>query len=313
MKNSTYISLFALTAVLIALGLIVPYWFSFLITIALSKGLVVLGLVLLMRAGMVSFGQGLYYCAGAYGVGAFSQYFKVDDILLLLLVAVLVGGGIAAIVGLLLSRYREIFFAMFSMAFSMILYGILVKSANFGSSDGFNVISPTLFGWAPQVEGGPVLPFVAIALIVLIAGIVMHRYFNSPMGMAGEAIRENEIRVEYLGISVQRLIYYKYVMAAILASIGGAMTAMTVGHIDPEMAYWTTSGEFVFITLMGGTAHVAAPFVGAIVFELMRTFAFQISPYTWQLILGVALLAIIIFLPKGIWSLKSKIMKGDQA
>jgi len=62
---------------------------------------------------------------------------------------------------------------------------------------------------------------------------------------------------------------------------------------------------------MGGTAHVAAPFVGAVVFELMRTFAFQVSPYTWQLVLGVALLAIIIFLPKGLWSLKEKMMKGD--
>jgi len=139
----------------------------------------------------------------------------------------------------------------------------------------------------------------------------MYHYFNSPMGKAGDAIRENEIRVEYLGISVRRIIYFKYIMAAVLASVGGAMTAMTVGHIDPEMAYWTTSGEFVFITVMGGTAHVAAPFVGAVVFELMRTFAFQVSPYTWQLVLGVALLAIIIFLPKGLWSLKEKMMKGD--
>ncbi|PHS79673.1 MAG: branched-chain amino acid ABC transporter permease [Rhodospirillaceae bacterium] len=312
MKKSTYISLFVLTGVLIALGLIVPYWLSFLITVALSKGLVVLGLMLLMRAGMVSFGQGLYYCAGAYSVGAFSQYFKIDDILVLLLVAISVGGTVSAIVGLLLARYREIFFAMFSMAFSMILYGILVKSTSFGSSDGFNVISPTLFGWAPQLEGGPILPFITISLIVMIVSIMMYHYFNSPMGMAGEAIRENEIRVEYLGISVHRVIYYKYIMAAVLASIGGAMTAMTVGHIDPEMAYWTTSGEFVFITLMGGTAHVAAPFLGAVVFELMRSFAFQYSPYTWQMVLGIALLAIIIFLPKGLWSLKSKIIKGDQ-
>jgi branched-chain amino acid transport system permease protein len=71
------------------------------------------------------------------------------------------------------------------------------------------------------------------------------------------------------------------------------------------MAYWTTSGEFVFIALMGGIDHVAAAFVGAILFELIRTFAFQFSPYTWQMALGIALLAIILFLPRGLWSLVS--------
>ncbi|MGB0683198.1 MAG: branched-chain amino acid ABC transporter permease [Magnetovibrionaceae bacterium] len=306
--------LMALAAlILMGLGFVLPHWFSFLVTVALAKGLVVLGLVLLMRAGLVSFGQGLYYCIGAYSVGAFSQYFETDNLLLLLLVAAVSGTAVAAVVGLLLSRYREIFFAMFSMAFSMILYGVLVKSVSLGSSDGFNVVSPTLFGWAPSTSGGTILPYLSIVLLALAAGYLMWRYSHSPMGLAGEAIRENEIRVEYLGVSVQRIIYFKYLIAACLASVGGSVTAMTVGHIDPEMAYWTTSGEFVFIALMGGTGHVVAPLLGSIIFELMRTFAFQVAPYTWQLILGVSLLAIIIFLPNGLWSLKQKLRKGQRA
>ncbi len=310
-KKTIYLAVAAL--LLMLGGFILPYWFSFLVTIALAKGLVVLGLVILMRAGLVSFGQGLYYCAGAYAVGAFADYFQTDNILLLLAVAIVAAVIISSLVGILLSLYRDIFFAMFSMAFSMILYGILVKSANFGSSDGFNVVAPSLFGWAPQVEGGAILGYWCVIIVVSLAGLLMWKYLKSPMGMAGEAIRENEIRVEYLGISVQKVIYFKYIIAAVLASVGGAITAMSVGHIDPEMAYWTTSGEFVFIALMGGTAHVAAPFIGAIIFELMRTFAFQISPYTWQMILGIALLAIIIFLPNGLWSLKDKFMKGKNA
>lgn len=310
-SQNLYVMLGALA--LIASGFILPFWFSFLLSVALGKGMVVLGLVLLMRAGLVSFGQGLYYCAGAYAVGAFSQYFDTDNILLLLAVAGFVGVSIASIVGLLLSRYREIFFAMFSMAFSMILYGILVKSISLGSSDGFNVVSPTLFGWSPDINGGNILPFWIAIILVFGAACIMWRYFRSPMGMAGEAIRENEIRVEYLGVSVQKTLYIKYVIAALLASLGGAITAMTVGHIDPEMAYWTTSGEFVFIALVGGTSHVAAPIIGAIIFEMLKSFAFQVSPYTWQLVLGVALLAVIIFLPNGLWSLKDKIMKGEKA
>jgi branched-chain amino acid transport system permease protein len=130
------------------------------------------------------------------------------------------------------------------------------------------------------------------------------------MGYAGEAVRENEIRVEYLGASVRRIIYTKYLLAAAMAGLGGGITALAAGHIDPEMAYWTTSGEFVFIALMGGVGHAAGPVIGAVLFELLRTYAFQISPYTWQMILGISLLVIILYLPKGVWSLVERVTKG---
>lgn len=275
---------------------------TFLLTIALAKGLVVLGLMLLMRAGLVSFGQGLYYCLGAYVVGVGGNYLGTQEVLILMPLAVLVCVTLASIIGMLLCRYRDIFFAMFSMAFSMILYGVLVKSSSFGSSDGFNVLPPQIFGWAPSVENTTILPYCLAVVAALSAAFLVYRYLKSPMGYAGEAVRENEIRVEYLGISVRRIIYTKYLIAAGMAGLGGAITALAAGHIDPEMSYWTTSGEFVFIALMGGTGHVLAPLLGAILFELLRTYAFQISPYTWQMILGLALLAIILYLPKGIWS-----------
>jgi branched-chain amino acid transport system permease protein len=77
---------------------------------------------------------------------------------------------------------------------------------------------------------------------------------------------------------------------------------MVVGHVDPNMAYWTTSGGFVFVTVLAGTASVAAAFVGSFVFELVRTIAFDIMPGTWQIILGSALLLTILFLPEGLGS-----------
>ncbi len=302
MKHAKILLPVSVIAMLIA-GMLMPGWLSFLLTLAMAKGLVVLGLLLLMRAGLVSFGQGLYYCLGAYVVGIAGDYFETQEALLLIPMAIAVCVALAAVIGLLLCRYRDIFFAMFSMAFSMILYGVLVKSTSFGSSDGYNVLPPKLFGWAPVDASAQLLPYsIAVVATVVVAALVW-RYFRSPMGFAGEAVRENEIRVEYLGVSVKKVIYIKYLLAAAMAGLGGAITALAAGHIDPEMAYWTTSGEFVFIALMGGTGHVAAPVLGATMFELLRTYAFQISPYTWQMILGIALLAIILYLPKGIWSL----------
>jgi branched-chain amino acid transport system permease protein len=81
------------------------------------------------------------------------------------------------------------------------------------------------------------------------------------------------------------------------------LSAFASGHIDPEMAYWTTSGEFVFVTLLAGTGHVAAPFIGAFLFELLRTYALEYAPYTWQMVLGGAMLLVIVFMPRGLWSL----------
>lgn len=297
---------------LLGLSMVLPNWLTFLATVSLAKGLVVLGLVLLMRTGLVSFGQGLYYCLGGYVVGIAGQWWGITDVLLVLLIAVLAAILLSGLLGLLLCRYRDIFFAMLTMAFSMILYGILVKSEHLGSTDGFNIAQASLLGWQPAQESLGTWVYVLTVLIACGVLFIMNRYFNSPMGYAGEAIRENEIRVEYLGISPKQLIYIKYQVAAVLAAMGGALTALTAGHVDPEMAFWTTSGEFVFIALLGGSANVAAPLIGAFLFELIRTYAFDLAPYTWQMILGSVLLLIIFFLPKGLWSLLPARKEGGE-
>jgi branched-chain amino acid transport system permease protein len=98
-------------------------------------------------------------------------------------------------------------------------------------------------------------------------------------------------------------VHVKYVIAAALAGVGGALAASSVGHIDPEMAYWTTSGEFIFIAILAGTGSVIAPFAGALVYGAIHTMAYDYSPNTWQMSLGIALLVLIVFLPEGVWSL----------
>jgi branched-chain amino acid transport system permease protein len=111
------------------------------------------------------------------------------------------------------------------------------------------------------------------------------------------------LHVPYLGASPYRVVYVDYLIAGALAGLGGALAALAVGHVDPETAYWTTSGEFVFIAVLGGTGSVLAPFLSAAVLEGLRTMASQYAPNVWQLSLGLAMLAIIMFLPAGLWSL----------
>jgi branched-chain amino acid transport system permease protein len=303
LRDPSVTALAAALAVLLALGAVLPSWVVFLLTIGFAKGLVVLGLVVMMRAGLVSFGQGLFYGLGAYAAGLATNFLGVTDAIAL----VLLGGAVAAVTGLLLgffmARYRDIFFAMLSLALSMILYGILVRSSALGSTDGFNLPSPTYLGLAVEGVAGRRVLYCLTVLVTFLAAMALHRFMRSPTGVIGEAILTNEVRVEYLGTSVVRVLHVTYVLGAIAAGLGGALVGLAAGHIDPELAYWTTSGEFVFVAILSGTAHVAAPLLGTVVFELIRTFAFQYLPYTWQMVVGISMLAVILFLPSGLWSL----------
>ncbi|OGB29163.1 MAG: ABC transporter permease [Burkholderiales bacterium RIFCSPLOWO2_12_FULL_61_40] len=292
---------------------VMPAWLAFLITLALAKALVVLGVVVQMRAGLVSFGQALFYCIGGYGVGLAAQYLGITDAFALLALGTIAAVLLALACGWLLTRYREIFYAMLTLALSMILYGVLVKSSALGSTDGFNVSAPSFLGWVPEGDARKRTLYLLTVLLATAVALGFHRFMVSSLGRVTEAVRENEIRVEYLGLSPQRVLFVNYVLAAGVSALGGGLTALAAGHIDPDMAFWTTSGEFVFIAILGGTGHVVAPFIGAIVFSVIRTFAIQEAPNTWQMTLGFVLLALILFLPKGLWSLVARSTKREVA
>jgi ABC-type branched-subunit amino acid transport system permease subunit len=219
----------------------------------------------------------------------------------------LVGGAVAAatafVLGFLLARYRGIFFGLLSLALSMILYGLLVKTEALGSTDGFNILPSTLFGVRPGAAWVRYAVLVSAAGVATLAALLVHCSLQTPLGRLAPAIKDNEIRVEYMGASARRAVHVKYVIAAVLAGIGGALAATTVGHIDPDMAYWTSSGEFIFIAILAGTGNVLAPFVGALIYGAIHTMAYDLSPNTWQMSLGIALLVLIVFLPEGVWSL----------
>jgi len=287
-----------------------PQSVVFLLAVGLAKGLVVLGLVLLMRSGLVSFGQGLYYGLGAYAAAMLANFAGLSDGALMMLAGAAAGALVAAVLGLLLARYRLIFFSMLTLAFSMILYGLLVKSSALGSTDGFNLHAKGFAGVALADSAERRAFFAATVVVAFVAALAMHRVFGGAWGRLSTAIADNELRVEYLGASAYRVVYVNYVAAGALAGLGGACAALAVGHVDPEMTYWTTSGEFVFVAILGGVGNVLAPFVSALVFEGLRTVANQYAPNVWQMMLGAAMLAIILFLPAGLWSLVRRLRRA---
>jgi branched-chain amino acid transport system permease protein len=303
----------ALLLVAAAAAPFLPDWIVSLATIAFANALVVLGLVVLWRVGLVSFGQALYYCIGAYVVALTGRWIGFTDAIALVLFGGIVAGLAAAGIGFLLARYREIFFAMLSLALSMILYGVLVKTESLGSTDGFSVLTPTFFGYAPHgTQLSRWLYWLTLG-IDGIAALLVGLYFRSVAGSLAAPIRDNEIRVEFLGVSVTTIIHIKVIIAGVLGGLGGALAAMTIGHVDPAMAYWTTSGGFVFVTVLAGSGYVAAAFIGSLVFEAVRSFAVDVMPQLWQMTLGSVLLLTILFLPEGLGSLVSRLRRRREA
>jgi len=291
------------TVVGVAVGPLLPSWLQFLATVALSHGLVSLGIVLLMRSGVVSFGQGLVFAAGGYAAALAGNHLGVQDAVLLLLI----GGGAAMAVAApfapLLSRYRGIFFAMLTLALSMVLYGILVKTEALGGSDGFNLSRPTFFGIEVATEQSNQALYMLSVGVVGVAAVLARIYFDSVRGLVALAVRDNELRVEYLGGSVSGMLSLNFILAAGLGGVGGALTVLALGHIDPNFSYWTTSGELVFVAILAGHHSVVAVFLASFVLEVVRSFSNLYFPSTWQLALGLFLLVVIRFLPRGLGSL----------
>jgi ABC-type branched-subunit amino acid transport system permease subunit len=290
-----------------------PAWLVSLATIAIANPQVGLGRIILWRTGLVPFGQALFYAIGAYAVALIGRYTPVRDVFVVVAAGAICAAIVAWLVGYLLARYREIFFAMLSLAMSMILYGILVKTETLGSTDGFHVEAGSFLGYRPHGEALNLAMYWLTLGCGAAAALFVSLYFRTVAGALAVPVRDNEIRLEFLGVSVNRLIHLKLVIAATLAGVGGALAALSIAHVDPNMSYWTTSGGFVFVTILAGTASVAAAFVASFVFELVRSIAVDIAPNTWQIILGTALLLTILFLPEGLGSLlvRVRVRKAD--
>ena len=291
-------------AVLLAvavLGPFLPLWALFILTIAFAKGLVALGLMLFLRAGLISFGHALYFAIAAYAAAFLSASMPGADLVLVLVVAVAGAVLSGIIVGLFVVRYRGIFFGMLNLAFSMIFWSILEKFYHYtGGADGIRLPRPTVFGMA--LERGPfelIMFYLSVALVVLLGWFTM-RWFASPAGQIFQTIKTNETRLQYLGVSPQRALLSGYILSAALCGTGGVIMGIVQGVVTPEFAWWIRSGEMVFIAVLGGAGSVAGAFVGAVIYETIRTYASAFAGDVWQMVLGGFLLVIILFAPKGV-------------
>ena len=295
---------------LIAVTPLILPWSKIVLTIAIAKGLAVLGIVVLLRAGQVSFGHAMFFAASAYAAAFLGKATGGGDLFGLLFAGILSSVVFGLVIGFFVVGYRYIFFGMLNLAFSMVLYSILEKFFHItGGSDGMRVARPTVLGIAMERSAYEYTLFYMTLAMAIGLAFLVHRYLASPMGQALSAIKTNETRLEYLGLSARKVLLVAYVISAVLAGVGGVLLAAIQGLVTPEYGYWIRSGEFVFIAVLGGGGHVAGAFAGSLVYELVRTYAAAFAADIWQMMLGMVLLLVILFAPTGLIGLYERLQQ----
>ncbi|HKZ05618.1 MAG TPA: branched-chain amino acid ABC transporter permease [Methylomirabilota bacterium] len=300
----------AALALLVA-PLVVPTYQILLLLPFMAYAVVLLGLNLLFGyTGLVSFGHALFIGIGAYAGAVLTSHLGIRHLEAILLVSAVAGGLVAALVGLLCVRYVKIYFGMLTLAFGMVFYTFLLKFYRLtGGDEGMRVLRPLLLGQEFADLGKTaylVGPYYYYCLTILaVATLAMWRVVRSPFGLCLRTVRDNPLKAEALGVSVTRYRWYAFVISGVYGAVGGALLGPPTGNVDPTLAYWTHSGNVVFMTLLGGFSHFWGPVLGAFVFIYLQDLVMSVVPY-WRLVFGVVLAFLVIVAPGGLMGLVTR-------
>jgi len=259
-----------------------------------------------MRTGLVSFGQGLYYCLGAYAAGTLDHFFSLSDLLLMVVAGALLAAVVAGILGLLLAKYRDIFFAMLSLAFSMILYGLLVKTSQLGSTDGFGLSVKTFAGIALSGAHARYAIFAFAAVLAFVCAVFMHRYWNSHLGRLATAIRDNELAAASMAIPTAAYMILAFAWSGLVVGTGGALYAVLVRQVSPEAFNLLELILHFGIVLIGGLASLAGSVLGAVVLTMAPELLRDLPGYE-ELAIACLMIVILLFLPGGLVTLLERV------
>jgi ABC-type branched-subunit amino acid transport system permease subunit len=289
-----------LTALALLLPLVLP-WLKTPVIFAACFGIAALGVSILIRAGQVSFGHAMFACAAGYAVAFAARWWAQLDSVALLAIGTGFATVFGLVIGLFVVRYREIFFGMLNLALSMVLFAVLGKFFHLtGGTDGMRLARSTFLGMSLERDGFETALLLTAVGSAVVIGLLVQRYLNSVAGQSLAAIKTNETRLEYVGLSTYRILLVGYTLSAALCGFSGAMFVVAQGLVTPEMGYWVRSGEFVFIAILGGIAHPVGAFLGATLFEFVKLFAAAYLTGAWQMVLGIVLLAVVFLAPTGI-------------
>jgi len=248
--------------------------------------------------GMISFGHGMFFGLGAYGFGLIMQRTSVP-IPVAFVGTLLITTVVSAAIGAICVRLKEIYFAFVTLAFQMLIHSMILSWASLtGGDQGLRggIPRPVFFGI--DLSNHMHLYIVSCALLV-IGLLLMRQIAQSPFGYTLRMIRDNASRASFIGIDVWRAKLTIFVMAALFASTGGIVMSLFVSGAYPEFAFWTISGEGIFINMLGGVTTFLGPMVGTVLLLITNDTVTRLTEY-YGIVLGIVILFFAIGLRKGL-------------
>ena len=265
----------------------------------MAYGLLAMSLNLLVGlTGLVSFGHAAFFASGAYMFGLLMQTGRFS-IPVAMLATTLGTALLSLIIGAICVRLKDIYFSFITLAFQMFIHSVILTWVSLtGGDQGLRggIPRPPFFG-IDLSNNTTLYVFCVVVFIVCVA--LMRQIWQSPFGYTLRLIRDNPNRAIFLGVNIVRVKLGIFVLASALASVGGMLLALFVSGAYPEFGFWTTSGEAIFMIMLGGTQLFFGPLIGAVLLRLLEHF---VSIYTEHhgLVLGVAILIIVLGLRQGV-------------
>ena len=260
--------------------------------------------ILIGYLGLIAFGHAAFFASGAYTLGLFLQSDFVLNLAsfsipVAMLLAVLVSSILAALIGVICIRLKDIYFSFLTLAFQMLIYSIILALVNITGGD------QGLMGGFPKppflgIDLGKPFDFYAFTIFISIITIVLLRQIiESPFGYGLRMIRDNSERPAALGFSNQKHKLFAFIIAGSIAGLAGSLQALLDVGAYPEWAFWSKSAEPLFMILLGGMHSFLGPLMGALIFEILNDFVTANTRY-YGLVLGLVILCFVLGLKKGL-------------
>lgn len=285
---------------------VLPAFFTGLLLDGIILAVFVLGFNQLFGyTGLLSFGHAAYYGTGAYVAAIVLSREFVPGALQTMVPAVVVGivaaVFVAAVFGALCVQRGEIYFAMLTLAFSMMLYRVAIQWKDVtGGVNGLIISSPEVDLVVTSFSVLETIPYYYFTLVIAVATTLgLWRLVNSPYGEVLKTIRENPERAEFIGVPVKRYQWTSFVISGGVCGLAGALASIRIFVITPHSVHWLKSAEPVIITLLGGPGSFVGPLVGTLVFLGLEEILTSLTTY-WQFGLGIVLIPIVLYAQDGI-------------
>ena len=280
---------------------IVPY--KALATQIIIWGLFALGFnVCLGYTGMLSFGHAAYFGVGAYTAGIVLIRLW-ENIWFSLLGGLVMGALLALILGYLCIKRRGIYFAMLTLAFAQLVYFVAFQWVDLtGGDNGLRNIPAvplSFFGLAIDIYT-PLRFYFFVLFFVFLSLLALNRILQSPFGQVLQAVRENEQRARSCGYDATNVRWVAFIISGAISGLAGSLYALYLHFVGIDSLYYSTSGQVIMMTLLGGMGTFIGPFIGAGVFLYLEDVLSVITP-NWMIFLGVIFVLCVLFFPSGIW------------